>query len=93
MEFTLTQEGIEPIKIYSKLVEGSYPNYKQVIPKESKERITLVREELLHALRRADQVTSVKANAASLTFGDNYLTLYANSPDLGEGRESIAINY
>ena len=36
VEFTLTQEGIEPYKIYSKLVEGSYPNYKQVIPKESK---------------------------------------------------------
>jgi len=93
VEFTLTQEGIEPIKIYSKLVEGSYPNYKQVIPKESKERITLVREELLHALRRADQVTSDKANSVTLTFGDNNLTINANSPDIGEGRESIAINY
>ncbi len=93
VEFTLTQEGDEPLKIYSKLVEGSYPNYKQVIPKESKERITLVREELLHALRRADQVTSDKANSVTLTFGDNNLTINANSPDIGEGRESLAINY
>tara|TARA_Y100001934_G_C12361009_1_gene780738 strand:- start:22 stop:1125 length:1104 start_codon:yes stop_codon:yes gene_type:complete len=92
-EFTLTQEGVEPIKLFSKLVEGSYPNYKQVIPKESKERIPLVREEVLHALRRADQVTSDKANSVTLTFGDNNLTINANSPEVGEGKESIAINY
>ena len=97
VEFTLSKEGTEPVKIYSKLVEGSYPNYDQVIPKETKERpferIALGREELLHALRRADQVTSDKANSVTLTFGDNNLTINANSPEIGEGRESLAIKY
>jgi len=92
-ELKLSQEGAEDIRILSKLVEGNYPNYKQVIPKESKERITLPREELLHALRRADQVTSDKANSVTLTFGDNNLTINANSPEVGEGRESLAIKY
>ena len=93
VELKLSQEGAEDIRILSKLVEGNYPNYKQVIPKESKERITLPREELLHALRRADQVTSDKANSVTLTFGDNNLTINANSPEVGEGRESLAIKY
>ena len=39
--------------VISKLVEGNYPNYRQVIPGETKERIALPREELLAALRRA----------------------------------------
>ena len=93
VQLKLNQEGAEDIRILSKLVEGNYPNYKQVIPKESKERITLPREELLHALRRADQVTSDKANSVTLTFGDNNLTINANSPEVGEGRESLAIKY
>jgi DNA polymerase-3 subunit beta len=44
--------------IVSKLVEGAYPNYKQVIPAESKHRVTLDKEELFHALRRAEIMTS-----------------------------------
>ncbi|MSU41627.1 MAG: DNA polymerase III subunit beta [Pedosphaera sp.] len=93
VEITLTNEGTQPIKIFSKLIEGNYPNYRQVIPKESKERIALGREELLHALRRAEQVTSDKANSVKFSFTKNNLAITVNSPDVGEGRESIAINY
>ena len=92
-EFKVPQENGETVKIHSKLVEGNYPNYKQVIPSESKERITVVREELLHALRRADQITSEKANSVKLKFGENNLSINANTPDIGSGQESIAIQY
>jgi DNA polymerase-3 subunit beta len=92
-EFKVPQENGESVKIHSKLVEGNYPNYKQVIPSESKERITVVREELLHALRRADQITSEKANSVKLKFGENNLSINANTPDIGSGQESIAIQY
>ena len=91
--FTLGDEKSSPIVIITKLVEGNYPNYKQVIPAESKERVTLMREEILHALRRADFMTSDKANSVKLAFGKNSLTITANTPEVGEGRESIAINY
>lgn len=91
--FTLKPEVGSPILLITKLVEGNYPNYKQVIPAESKERITLMRDELLHALRRAEFMTSDKANSVKLAFGKNNLTITANTPEVGEGRESIAINY
>ena len=74
-------------------MEGNYPNFKQVIPAESKERITVVREELLHALRRADQITSDKANSVKMKFGENKLSITANTPEIGSGEETIAIKY
>ena len=93
VEFTLSQEGGEPVKMHSKLVEGNYPNYKQVIPSESQQRITLGKEELNHALRRADQITSEKANSVKLKFTENNLSITANTPEIGSGIESIAIKY
>lgn len=81
------------IRITTKLIEGNYPNYRQVIPSEMKERVTLSREELLHALKRAEIMTSDKANSVKMAFTKNNLSITANSPEVGEARESIAINY
>lgn len=81
------------VLIVTKLIEGNYPNYRQVIPGECKERVTLIREELLHALRRAEIMTSEKANSVKLTFTKNNLAITANSPEIGEARESLAVNY
>ena len=91
--FTLKDEKNGSVLIVTKLIEGNYPNYRQVIPSEVKERISLVREEFLHALRRAEIMTSDKSNSVKLTFGKNNLAITANSPEVGEARESIAINY
>jgi DNA polymerase III subunit beta len=91
--FTLKDEKGFTILIATKLIEGNYPNYRQVIPGEAKERISLVREEFLHALRRAEIMTSEKANSVKLTFGKNNLAITANSPEVGEARESLAVNY
>jgi DNA polymerase-3 subunit beta len=91
--FTLTDEQGFTIVIITKLIEGNYPNYRQVIPGEAKERVTLARDEFLHALRRAEIMTSEKQNSVKLTFTKNNLAITANSPDVGEARESLAINY
>jgi len=91
--FTLKDEKGSSVLIITKLIEGNYPNYRQVIPAETKERISLGREEFLHALRRAEIMTSEKANSVKLTFGKNNLAITANSPEVGEARESLAVNY
>ncbi len=91
--FALKDEKGFSILVITKLIEGNYPNYKQVIPTEMKERIALVREEFLQALRRAEIMTSEKANSVKLAFGKNNLAITANSPEVGEARESIAVNY
>ena len=91
--FTLKDEKALGVKVVTKLVEGSYPNYRQVIPSESKERVPLSREELTQALRRAEIMTSDKSNSVKLAFTKNNLAITANTPDVGEARETLAINY
>jgi DNA polymerase-3 subunit beta len=91
--FKLKDDKGFSILIITKLIEGNYPNYRQVIPAETKERVPLAREEFLHALRRAEIMTSEKANSVRLTFGKNNLAITANSPEVGEARESLAVNY
>jgi DNA polymerase III subunit beta len=86
------EKGFNTVLI-TKLIEGNYPNYRQVIPAETKERVTLAREEFLHALKRAEIMTSEKQNSVKLHFTKNNLSITANTPDVGEARESIAINY
>jgi DNA polymerase-3 subunit beta len=91
--FTLKSEKGAGALIITKLIEGNYPNYRQVIPGETKERISLPREEFLHALRRAEIMTSDKQNSVKLAFAKNQLAITANSPDVGEARETMAVNY
>ena len=86
-------EGGVGVLIISKLVDGSYPNYRQVIPQAPQERITLVREELLLALRRAEIMTSDKSNSVKMAFGRNQLVITGNTPEVGEARETLSINY
>lgn len=91
--FTLQGEKEFGTLIISKLIDGTYPNYRQVIPAETKQRITLAREELLQALRRAELMTSEKSNSVKLSFGNNRVEITANTPEVGEARETIAVNY
>ena len=91
--FTLKDEKGASVLIVTKLIEGNYPNYRQVIPAETKERVALAREEFLHALRRAEIMTSEKSNSVKLSFAKNKLEITANSPEVGEAKETLAINY
>ncbi len=93
VSFTKAAESELKVLIMSKLVDGNYPNYRQVIPPEAHERIPLPREEFLSALRRAELMTSEKSNSVKLTFSRNQLAITANTPEVGEARETLAIKY
>lgn len=81
------------IVLSSKLIEGTYPNYKQVIPAECEERVTIERETLLTSLKRVSLLTTDKSNATKLTFAKNKLVVLTTTPDVGEARETIPIKY
>ncbi len=80
-------------QLVSKLVEGNYPNYRQVIPGEAKERITLEREALLNCVRRVSLLSNEKTSSVRLSFTKNSLDIAANTPEVGEAKESLAISY
>jgi DNA polymerase-3 subunit beta len=79
--------------LVSKLIEGNYPNYRQVIPGEAKERVTLEREIFFNAVHRVSLLSSEKSNSVKLVFSKNNLEIAANTPDVGEAKESLAIAY
>lgn len=80
-------------QLVSKLVEGNYPNYRQVIPGEAKERITLERAVILDCVRRVSLLSSDKTSSVRLNFTKNNLDITANTPEVGEAKESLAIAY
>ena len=84
---------IDNIYLYSKVVEGNYPNYLQVIPKETHQRIKLERELFLQCIHRAGLVCSDKSNSVKIKLTSNLLEITAQSPDFGEAHESMAISY
>ena len=79
--------------LVSKLIEGNYPNYKQVIPGETKERVTLERETFLNSLRRVSLLASDKSNSIKLNFTKNNIDITANTPEVGEAKESLPVAY
>lgn len=85
--------GLGEATLVTKLIEGTYPNFRQVIPAEAKERIPLEREKLLGSLQRAALLTNEKTQAVKLAFAKDKLTISANTPEVGEARETLSINY
>ena len=79
--------------LVSKLIEGNYPNYRQVIPAETKERVTLERETFLNSVHRVSLLSSEKSNSVKLIFTKNNIDITANTPEVGEARESLAVQY
>ncbi len=79
--------------VITKLLEGTYPNFKQVIPSHCEERITLEKESLQAAVRRVALLVSDKSNSITLSFSKNKLVISAVSPEVGEATESLPVKY
>ena len=79
----------------SRLMEGTYPNYQQVIPKDKEQdkRITADKAELEGALRRVAVLSRDKTNAVKVTFSPGRIQLHASNPDLGEASEDMQAQY
>lgn len=81
------------VKIYSKLMDDTYPNYKQVIPPETKEHILVDRQLLLDALDRASVMTMDEAHSTKLIFSEGKLTVTSAASDIGEAKDEVTIKY
>lgn len=77
----------------SRLMEGGYPNYQQVIPKDSPKKTMVKREDLEGALRRVSVLSKDKAHAVKITFSPDHLTLFSSNPDMGEAQEEIPARF
>jgi DNA polymerase-3 subunit beta len=83
----------DAMRIVSKLVEQTYPNYRQVLPEGIEQRITLEREEFLNAIRRVALLLDGRNGSITLTFTKNNLELSAVANDVGEATERMGVKY
>ena len=79
--------------VVSRLIEGTYPNYRQVVPASSDQRVPVEREALLAAVRRAALMTTDQSRSVKLKFGKNKLEVITETPEVGEARETLPIKY
>jgi len=79
--------------LVSRLIDGTYPNYEQVIPKKNDQLMVAGAEELLKAVRRVGILASEKSSPVKLTLKSGSLTIQSNTPDLGEAEEQLAVEY
>ena len=84
---------VDHLYLVSKIVEGNYPNYRQVIPKETEYRVKIERELMLECVHRAALVTSDKSNSVKLKVSKNLLEISGKSSEYGESHESMAIAF
>ncbi|MDR2432766.1 MAG: DNA polymerase III subunit beta [Puniceicoccales bacterium] len=88
------QDGlIDDIKVVSKIVEGNYPNFRQIIPKGAENRVKLDRQLTLECIQRVAIVTNDQKNLVKLRFENNTLEISAESQEYGNAHEKIAIVY
>ncbi len=78
--------------IITKMMDGTYPNFRQVIPSQCEERVTMERETLLTTIRRVSLVSD-KTSSVTLAFEKNQVTVSSISAEVGEASESMAIKY
>lgn len=84
---------INKTMLMSRLIEGRFPNYKQIIPEKLKINLDINREEILSALKRVAVMTTDRSNSIRVDLIHNAIRITAQSPDFGEAKEEVPIAY
>jgi DNA polymerase-3 subunit beta len=80
-------------EVYTRLIEGSYPNYEQVIPKDNDKNAVVEKRALESAVRRMAVVASDQTHRIRLSFETDRVHLNVLTPDLGEGHDELELQY
>jgi DNA polymerase-3 subunit beta len=79
--------------VYARRIEGTFPNYKQVIPKSNPNIMVVDRSDLMSATRRVSLLADSKTHKIKMHLGKGKVRLTASTPDLGEAEEELQASY
>lgn len=79
--------------IISRLIEGEFPDYQQVLPPASDNKIKVDRGQFLLAIKRAALLSTMDYQAVKFEVFKNKLVVSKSTPDIGESREEVTIEY
>ncbi|HSU16045.1 DNA polymerase III subunit beta [Longimicrobium sp.] len=83
----------ETVQVYTRLIEGPYPNYEQVIPKDNDKFMVADKGALNSAIRRMAIVASDQTHRIRMSLGGPSLKFSVESPDLGAANEELEVEY
>ncbi len=84
---------IGTVQFLTKLIEGSYPNYENVIPQSYEKKMAARRDTFAKVLRRVSVMSRERSSAVRIDLDKNKMTIFSSSPDLGEAKEEVAVDY
>ena len=84
---------IEGVLVATRIIEGEFPNYKQVIPEAAPQKIKVNTQKLLSAIRRANLLATPDFQAIKCEVFSNKLVVSKSTPNVGESREEVAMEY
>ena len=79
--------------VYTRLIEGPYPNYEQVIPKDNDRVAIADKAALVSALKRMSVVASDQTHRIRLSFNSGMLKFSVQTPDLGEAQDELPVRF
>jgi DNA polymerase-3 subunit beta len=79
--------------VFTRLIEGPYPNYEQVIPKDNDRVAIADKVALASALKRMSVIASDQTHRIRLSFNSGMLKFSVQTPDLGEAQDELPIRY
>ena len=85
--------SIGKFQFLTRLIEGAYPNYENVIPQSYERKMSVGRDTFAKVLRRVSVMSRERAGAVRLDLENEKMTIFSSTPDLGEAREEVAIDY
>jgi len=90
---TKVRFAVDSIVLTSKLIDGTFPDYERVIPRDNDKTLDVDRKLLAEAVDRVSAISSEKSRAVKLTLGAGVLRLTASSPEHGIAEEELEVDY
>ncbi len=81
------------VTLVMRLIEGVFPDYRQVVPKAGEKVFKVGRVRFLETLRRISLLASDKSHAVKLELAKGNVRVFSQNPDLGEGKEDVPVEY
>jgi DNA polymerase-3 subunit beta len=83
---------VDGLALSSRLIDGQFPNYRQLLPEAYEHELTINREELLEVVRRISLMAQKNA-PLRLSFSEGELRVSAQTPDVGEASEPLTVPF
>jgi DNA polymerase-3 subunit beta len=97
IEFDLDESNlffkVENRTLISRIIEGKFPDFEAVIPKDNPNTFTVSREEITESVRRVSLFSTERSKGIKFFIEKDEIRLFSSNPEMGEAQDRVAIDY